>query len=443
MRRATFLAAVSLLGLSASASAATLPFQLRTSGVTVTREPSGSYLIALTARAYRPLAGRRVQIACFNSAHRLPAAAPPRTYDTQLRAPRRPAPFRVHPAPGVDACLLATSDSLHPLAAALSGRARRVFAEAQAGLRASIGLTVVLGSARGRTTWPQLSQVSQKLRPYLAGVQYVTDGRHRAAFSAPVAGGGRVSIRLDGDVVTTNLGGFVGSYASNGAAPALQLPAGPVPPAGTPLPTTSVPGVTATLQGRDLAIAFDGSSTAGAAYAHLAGHAVQISCTPPPRTALGLLTGRFAANVETRAPSAQPTTLHARLFGPAPALCSLGLGGGTAPLVQVALSPEGAAALEDGRVSLAMQAVAVRAAGDGLSSYASVASLQRSLAGGVAALSSPSDTPNDRRIGVYSDGARHLTVVARTLTGRRLFADFDGDVVSTNLGSVIDLLQLV
>ena len=46
-------------------------------------------------------------------------------------------------------------------------------------------------------------------------------------------------------------------------------------------------------------------------------------------------------------------------------------------------------------------------------------------------------------IGVYSDGARHLTVVARTLTGRRLFADFDGDVVSTNLGSVIDLLQLV
>src|SRR4051794_13149900 len=109
MRRTIFLAAV-LFTASAPAHAAGVPaeFQIRTAGLTATRGPGGSYLLTANAHAYRALAGRRVVITFASAARRLPAAAPPRTYITRLRAPRRPAPFRVRPARGVGLCLLDT-----------------------------------------------------------------------------------------------------------------------------------------------------------------------------------------------------------------------------------------------------------------------------------------------------------------------------------------------
>jgi hypothetical protein len=72
MRRTVFLAAISAALAPAPAHAATVPaaLQIRTSGVTVTRERAGSYLITADARAYRSLAGKRVTITCARPGRR-------------------------------------------------------------------------------------------------------------------------------------------------------------------------------------------------------------------------------------------------------------------------------------------------------------------------------------------------------------------------------------
>lgn len=52
-------------------------------------------------------------------------------------------------------------------------------------------------------------------------------------------------------------------------------------------------------------------------------------------------------------------------------------------------------------------------------------------------LPAPDATPAPGRLGLYSDGAQHVTVVAVTLTGRRLFVDANGDVLTSNVPEVV------
>jgi hypothetical protein len=151
---------------------------------------------------------------------------------------------------------------------------------------------------------------------------------------------------------------------------------------------------------------------------------------------LGLILDNGPNTYEVDAP-AQPTTLHipAGRMG----ACSLSVAPG-APVVQLAVGEAGRAQLEDGLTSQALQAVARRAAGGGTGPYPSAASLATSFANATAVLANPNETPGDRSVGIYSDERTHLAVVARTMTGRRLYADFDGDVITTNLTSVADLI---
>jgi hypothetical protein len=52
-------------------------------------------------------------------------------------------------------------------------------------------------------------------------------------------------------------------------------------------------------------------------------------------------------------------------------------------------------------------------------------------------LPAPDATPAPGTIGLYSDGAQHVTVVAVTLAGRRLFIDANGEILSSNVPEVV------
>ena len=55
----------------------------------------------------------------------------------------------------------------------------------------------------------------------------------------------------------------------------------------------------------------------------------------------------------------------------------------------------------------------------------------------VVELDAPVDSPPAGKIGFYSDGAAHVLVAALSGSGRRLFVEFDADVLSTNVFSYL------
>jgi hypothetical protein len=67
-----------------------------------------------------------------------------------------------------------------------------------------------------------------------------------------------------------------------------------------------------------------------------------------------------------------------------------------------------------------------------VSTYPPTAELARTLPARTVALERQEDSPAQGQLGVFTDGARHLEVVALTRSGRRIFLDFTADVVSTN-----------
>jgi hypothetical protein len=52
-------------------------------------------------------------------------------------------------------------------------------------------------------------------------------------------------------------------------------------------------------------------------------------------------------------------------------------------------------------------------------------------------LAAPGDSPPPGRYGLYSDAARHVTVVGLTATGSRLFIDADGGVLTSNVPELV------
>jgi hypothetical protein len=53
------------------------------------------------------------------------------------------------------------------------------------------------------------------------------------------------------------------------------------------------------------------------------------------------------------------------------------------------------------------------------------------------ALANPTDTPSEGAIGYYSDGQRHVAAVIVSALGRRLFVEWEGDVLHTNVAGYI------
>lgn len=55
----------------------------------------------------------------------------------------------------------------------------------------------------------------------------------------------------------------------------------------------------------------------------------------------------------------------------------------------------------------------------------------------VVALAAPSDTPPAGAVGYYSDGAQHVAAVVLSTPGRRLFFEYNGDVLHTNIAKYL------
>lgn len=55
----------------------------------------------------------------------------------------------------------------------------------------------------------------------------------------------------------------------------------------------------------------------------------------------------------------------------------------------------------------------------------------------LAVLAAPGDSPPPGRIGLYSDGAQHVTIVRLTTPGVRLFIDANGGVLTSNVPQVV------
>src|SRR4051794_38886442 len=448
MRRTFFLAA--LLFSAAPAQAAPLPAATEP-GITVARESGGAYVVSFTAQAYRSIAGRRLSIACTSSVERSPAAGPPKRFVSRLTTPAKVAPIRLRPRPGTDVCAFAkgsASSAGTGFLVALDTSARRFLAdyETASGVQEIVGLAAAAG--RTHASWPAYAELPTRVRRQVGHLTsptavpsgkryaYYSDGRRRMTVVGVSASGRRLVFSMDGEDAATNIVPTIDVLGAPDA-PSGTLPVGPFPPAGTPLPDATVAGVTATQQGREVQVAFSGSD-AEAAYGRLAGRRVAAVCTRTEQPVLGLLLGQQSATSTVTAPAA-PTTLRFEVGAGSFSTCSLAVAAG-APVVQVAAGEAGRARRENGLTSRALQAVARRAAGNGPGAYASAPSLATSFADATVVLATPADTPADRRVGVFSDQASHLAVVARAMTGQRLYAEFSGSILRTNLLGVTDLI---
>jgi hypothetical protein len=105
--------------------------------------------------------------------------------------------------------------------------------------------------------------------------------------------------------------------------------------------------------------------------------------------------------------------------------------------ISLPLTQAGAAYLEAKRLGERMIAVLLFVAGNGQDGAYPAASAVAADVPRLVVLSAPADSPPPGRVGLYSDGARHVTVVGVTAAGVRLFIDADGGALTTNVPQVI------
>jgi hypothetical protein len=111
------------------------------------------------------------------------------------------------------------------------------------------------------------------------------------------------------------------------------------------------------------------------------------------------------------------------------------------PVVAVALTNDGKVFLDERLRAVELFGLLNALAPDNPSAnYPTTSEAVAKLHGAVIGLANPGDSPPPGQFGVFSDGARHIEMVATSAAGRRLFYDVNGDTVSSNilghLGSV-------
>ena len=109
-------------------------------------------------------------------------------------------------------------------------------------------------------------------------------------------------------------------------------------------------------------------------------------------------------------------------------------------LVSVPLTQQGAVYLDEEEKTQGISGVLVIASlsddGEELGRYRTYDELiakYPKAARAVVKLDAPGDSPPAGKIGFYSDGAAHVLVAALSASGRRLFIEYEGDVLSTNV----------
>jgi hypothetical protein len=120
---------------------------------------------------------------------------------------------------------------------------------------------------------------------------------------------------------------------------------------------------------------------------------------------------------------------------PLPSFCQLKSTAGR-ELAVVALTHDGAVWLDERATATAIQAVVTGAAlladDRGGTAWPSAADIVGATKGGVSVLDAPDAPAPPTGVGVYSDGARHLRVSARSSLGRELYLEYRDDALISN-----------
>ena len=204
------------------------------------------------------------------------------------------------------------------------------------------------------------------------------------------------------------------------------------------LPSTSMSGVTARkLPANRAEIRFATTKAGRAAYAHVAGHTVDVRCQKVGAHAFGAAPSlRFTTRL--RMPK-RLSTVRLVLRGELN-FCFFGspFGG-----LSFGLDPDGRAFLADFTAAVPTQAIAVEALSraEHAGRLPSARTVVRPLGRNGAVLRSARAAPPRNRVGVYTNRKAHLLVATRSATGRRMFFERDGDVVSTNFAGLLEQLQ--
>jgi hypothetical protein len=115
-------------------------------------------------------------------------------------------------------------------------------------------------------------------------------------------------------------------------------------------------------------------------------------------------------------------------------------------IVSIPLTQRGAVFLDEQRKALDLELLLLGAGllaeERNLNTWPTAAELlerlsDRAFEPGLVALASPTDTPPEGAIGYYSDGQQHAAAVTVSASGRRLFIEWEADVVHTNVAGYI------
>jgi hypothetical protein len=425
MRRRLFYVTLLLLAVPAATAEAQLP-QASQPGIRVSRSAGGRVAIAFldTAsgrRAYRRYAGKTVTIRCQSIRDHVFGTGPVGVATAKVSFRKGLSTLRLRVRGNVNLCQFGS------VIVATDAAARRFLADldlapvilqtadraARSGARSAVRR---LGRGKGVT----ISNPASTPGRGRVGV-YARNGA--VAVAARSASGKRIFFEVQGDIARTNVLASLDQVGPVVTPRGITLPSGALPPAGTPLPAGSDPDITATRDGADAVFHFS-----GAARDAVAGKRVTVHCV---RTSTSVIGSTGDEATERNQASSDGSTLRVRVASRYP-LCSLAWGDHFA---RVALTDPARAALEEGLVSAALERVLRTAADAAAPGYPAATSLGDQ----VVALGARSDTPPDLRVGAWTDAGDKLSVVAVARTGRRLFADVDGDVLRTNAFTVPDL----
>jgi hypothetical protein len=426
MRRRLLLATVLLLAVPAATAEAQLP-QASQPGIRVSRSAGGRVAItfldtAAGRRAYRRYAGRTVTIRCQSIADRVLGAGPTGVATAKVRFRSSLSTLRLRFRGNVNLCTFGS------VSVATDATARKFLAD--------LGLAAVLPEVAARAARSGAAPAVRRLGKagVVIGDLASTPRRGRigvyarggvAAAVARSASGRRLFWQMQGQEIRTNVLAPLDQLGPTVTPPGVKLPSGDFPPAGTPLPATTDPEVTARREGSQAVIDFTGGARDA-----LRGRRVTVACTT--HDAGGLTSSGVSAR-EDAPTGGRP--LRVRVAATSH-VCTVTYG---SRLARVALDDAGRTELEEATVSAAMDRVLRTAGAEAAPGYPSAQALSDRLDGAVVPLAAPTDNPPDRRVGAWSDGDRKLTLVAIARTGKRLFLEISGDVVRTNELSLPDL----
>ena len=207
-----------------------------------------------------------------------------------------------------------------------------------------------------------------------------------------------------------------------------------------------VRGVTA-VNGSEGAVRITFSRDAARLYRRVAGRTLLVTCVRVADGPLLLREDRAGELVRTRTAPERRRPIRLRGGGAAFDVCKLVAGRmtgrrsnrrfATTLTLDVPLTQAGAVFLRDRRLGdrlvAALDLVAANGRDGRYPAFADVADVIPRLV----QLATPDATPAPGAIGLYTDAAQHVTIVAVSVLGQRLFIDANGDTLSSNVPELV------